>query len=310
MADRARSKSVDGGVGLVLSGGGARGAYQLGCWGALKDHNIAFKAIAGTSIGAVNGALICQGDYHKALGFWDEISRDGVLKIDFGRLAELGGQLAADLAVLFLPLPVFKGARLLRIGAAATKFFSAGGAGGKLLKDGFFGLERLMPILEKHLSMDQVLKSPIPVHVTAFEAPSLSALTGRSVSYKLQDLDRLEAERALLATIALPLIFPAVNFAGSTLFDGGLSRWAPVELVKEEGCRRIIVLATKHDFEPEAESKTETDMLVIKPADRLGSVPLFSFLSFDPENVWEWAERGYEDACRALKESPQHSAAE
>jgi NTE family protein len=301
MALRALSNKKVDGVGLVLSGGGARGAYQLGCWGALRDHGIEFKAIAGTSIGALNGALICQGDYHKALGFWDEIARDGVLKIDFKRLGDLGGQLAGDLAVLFLPLPVFKGARLLRIGAAAAKFFSAGGAGGKLLKDGFFGLERLLPTLEKYLSIDEVRKSPIPMHVTAFEAPSLTTPTGKAVSFRLQDLDRVQAERALCATIALPLIFPSVNLGGSTLFDGGFGRWAPVDLVRGEGCRRIIVLATKRDFALADKYAAAGDLLTVKPDERLGSTPL-SFLNFDPDNVWEWAERGYEDACRAISD--------
>jgi NTE family protein len=301
MAKRSLMRKGRDGVGLVLTGGGARGAYQLGAWGALRDHGVSFKAVSGTSIGALNGALICQGDYHKALGFWDEISRDGVLKIDFARLASLGGQVAADIALLFLPLPVFKGARLARVAALATKFFAPGGAGAKLLKDGVFGLERLMPVLEKYLSIDEVRKSPIPLHVTAFKAPSFSTLTGKAVSYKLQDLDRAGAERALLASVALPLIFPSVNMGGSTLFDGGLTWWAPVELVRDEACERIIVLATKHDFTMEDECAPQCDVLTVKPAERLGNMPLISFLNFDPENVWEWASRGYEDACRAME---------
>ena len=47
---------------LVLSGGGTRGAYQVGVWKAIQDLGIKVKAIAGTSIGSLNGALILQGD--------------------------------------------------------------------------------------------------------------------------------------------------------------------------------------------------------------------------------------------------------
>ena len=49
--------------GLVLAGGGAKGAYQIGAWKALKEMGITFNAIAGTSIGSINGALIAADDY-------------------------------------------------------------------------------------------------------------------------------------------------------------------------------------------------------------------------------------------------------
>ena len=46
--------------GLVLEGGGARGAYQIGAWMALRQAGIRIKGIAGASVGALNGALICM----------------------------------------------------------------------------------------------------------------------------------------------------------------------------------------------------------------------------------------------------------
>ena len=45
--------------GIVLDGGGARGAYQIGAWKALKEAGVKINAVAGTSVGALNGALIC-----------------------------------------------------------------------------------------------------------------------------------------------------------------------------------------------------------------------------------------------------------
>ena len=52
--------------GLVLEGGGAKGAYQIGAWKALKEAGIHIKGIAGTSVGALNGALIAMDDFEKA----------------------------------------------------------------------------------------------------------------------------------------------------------------------------------------------------------------------------------------------------
>ena len=68
--------------GLVLAGGGAKGAYQIGAWKALKEMGINFSAIVGTSIGSINGALIAADDYEKAREMWLNISIDKGLRIN------------------------------------------------------------------------------------------------------------------------------------------------------------------------------------------------------------------------------------
>lgn len=62
--------------GLVLAGGGARGAYQVGVWRALTQLGLAerIQAVAGTSIGALNGALFVQGSLMQAEALWRSIS--------------------------------------------------------------------------------------------------------------------------------------------------------------------------------------------------------------------------------------------
>ena len=50
--------------GLVLEGGGTKGAYQLGAYKALKELGMEFDGIVGTSIGALNAAFIIQGGRH------------------------------------------------------------------------------------------------------------------------------------------------------------------------------------------------------------------------------------------------------
>ncbi|MBQ8016270.1 MAG: patatin-like phospholipase family protein [Clostridia bacterium] len=61
---------------LVLAGGGAKGAYQLGAWKAMRELNIKFSAVAGVSIGSINGALIASDCYDSALELWKEASVD------------------------------------------------------------------------------------------------------------------------------------------------------------------------------------------------------------------------------------------
>lgn len=66
---------------IVLSGGGACGSYQIGVWKALRKLNINYDIVTGTSVGALNGALMVQNDYVKALLLWYNISYNDVFKI-------------------------------------------------------------------------------------------------------------------------------------------------------------------------------------------------------------------------------------
>ena len=52
--------------GVVLEGGGAKGSYQIGAWKALREAGIRIKGIAGASVGALNGAMMCMDDLEKA----------------------------------------------------------------------------------------------------------------------------------------------------------------------------------------------------------------------------------------------------
>ncbi|MDO4369137.1 MAG: patatin-like phospholipase family protein [bacterium] len=73
---------------LVLSGGGAKGAYQLGVYKALKRLGIKINIITGTSIGAINGALLVSGDYRKAKKLWISTKTSNVLHHDISNPKE------------------------------------------------------------------------------------------------------------------------------------------------------------------------------------------------------------------------------
>lgn len=68
--------------GLVFDGGGARGAYQIGAWKALMEAGVKISAVAGTSVGALNGALVCMGDAKKAERIWNEMTFSSVMDVD------------------------------------------------------------------------------------------------------------------------------------------------------------------------------------------------------------------------------------
>ena len=59
--------------GLVLEGGGTKGAYHIGAYKALGELGLKINSIVGTSIGAVNGALFAQDDFLLAEQIWDNI---------------------------------------------------------------------------------------------------------------------------------------------------------------------------------------------------------------------------------------------
>lgn len=60
-------------IALVLSGGGARGAYEAGVWQALTELGIQPDIVAGTSVGSINGAMVCQGDLELTMRLWKEL---------------------------------------------------------------------------------------------------------------------------------------------------------------------------------------------------------------------------------------------
>lgn len=66
---------------LVLGGGGSKGAYEMGVWKALVEMDIPFQIVCGTSIGAINGAMVAQGSYVDAQKLWDTVETNQVFAV-------------------------------------------------------------------------------------------------------------------------------------------------------------------------------------------------------------------------------------
>ena len=105
-AERARAAAAGqalaarGPIGLVLGGGGAKGAYQIGCWRALRECGIDhYGALAGTSVGALNAVLVAQNEFDRAERIWHDMGFGRVLRVRWWSLP-----LAVTIrAVLFVP---------------------------------------------------------------------------------------------------------------------------------------------------------------------------------------------------------------
>ena len=65
---------------IVLSGGGSKGSYQIGVWKALRKLNIKYDIVTGTSVGALNGALMTQNSYFKAKRLWNNLTMKKIFK--------------------------------------------------------------------------------------------------------------------------------------------------------------------------------------------------------------------------------------
>ncbi len=72
--------------GLVLEVGGAKGAYQIGAWKALREEGVKIRGLSGVSVGALNGALICMDNPELAEEIWENISYSQIMDVDDDRM--------------------------------------------------------------------------------------------------------------------------------------------------------------------------------------------------------------------------------
>ena len=87
-------------TGLVLGGGGAKGSYQMGAWKAFRELDLSFDLIVGTSIGALNGALMAAQDFDGADRLWNTIEDKQIFPDCDGRRLEEVRQLENPLDLL------------------------------------------------------------------------------------------------------------------------------------------------------------------------------------------------------------------
>lgn len=76
---------------FVLGGGGSRGAYEIGVWQALRELGVPIHLVTGTSVGAINGALVAQEAFDLAVALWREIDTSMVFDVEIKNILANNG---------------------------------------------------------------------------------------------------------------------------------------------------------------------------------------------------------------------------
>ncbi len=212
-ADNERPK-----IGLVLSGGGARGAAHVGVLKVLEQNQIPIDMIAGTSFGAVVGGLYASGysadeleQILKNIDWEDTLSSDAArTKKTFRRKKD-----DDDFQIKF------------KIGFEDGELKLPSG----LITPNNLRLT-LGGLVNGRTDIDHFDNLPIP-----FRAIATDLETGDVVK-----LDRGNLASAMVASMTVPALFPPVELDGKLLVDGGIANNIPVDVVKEMGADILIVV--------------------------------------------------------------------
>lgn len=230
-------------VALVLAGGGARGAYEVGVLKYLVEHvardldgPIRFDILCGTSVGAINAAMLASFADDMRIGVqrlvkaWTELSMDRVVRTDRKKLWGV--------------------VRGLFPGSAASVQRSA-----------FFGAEGLRHMLELAIPFERIDQMVAQGHLGAVSITATHIATGRAVVF-VQRAEpklpfwgsdgtivarpaRLRVEHAL-ASAAIPLVFPEVSIDGELYCDGGLRQNVPLSPARRLGATDLLVISPRH----------------------------------------------------------------
>ena len=242
---RARQTTgIPGQVVLVLQGGGALGAYQLGVYEALHAAGIEPDWVIGTSIGAINGALIAGNPPEQRLerlqAFWHHVEQQGSVASPFDWLG-MGHWLANMTTVLrgipafFEPNPAALRGAQAPVGVEHASYYST---------------EPLRRTLAGLVDFDYLCDCRTRLTVGAVNA---SSGTMRYFDTRKEALGIAH----IMASGALPPAFPAVRIQGDAYWDGGIYSNTPIEAVLDDNPRRdslIFAVNVWHQAGPEPES--------------------------------------------------------
>ena len=239
------TESPTGELALVMSGGGARAAYQVGLlrWLARRHPDLRIPILTGVSAGAINAAFLAT----HASGFAQRVAR----------LAELWGNLTTEQV---FRVDSFSLARnMLRLGAKLV----SGGALAKPQTHAAVDTAPLRELLERVLDARDGKLPGIQANLRdgvlrAVAITTSSYTSGQSITW-VQGCNIEQWERAhrrsfnteitvdhVLASGALPLFFPAVQIGRDWYGDGGLRLTAPLSPAVHMGADRILAISTRY----------------------------------------------------------------
>jgi NTE family protein len=278
---------LDAPVALVLSGGGAKGAWEAGAAVALIEGGVPVRVVAGSSAGALNAAMLADGRLDRLQAHWRSVTREQVYTLRPGVF--FAGLLPGWLT-------------LLTLDAAGSLFDPA----------------PLRALIAGAVDFERVRASSVRLLVVATDLARRES--------RLFDNATVSVE-ALMAAAAVPGAFPPVDVDGTLLVDGGLTGRAPVLEVLGAGppvARALVLLSyaagergapptrlrrtleeafemamihqIRRDVELARLKYPAVDVQTVTPSAPLGLRPL----DFDPAAMAAALERGRDDAARCL----------
>lgn len=241
MKDKDRDTSSDiSRAGLILTGGGARAAYQVGVLKALSEIQSGprwpFPIIVGTSAGAVSASILAAN-----VTRWHQSVRE---------IEEVWANFRVN--------HVFRSdaAAMLRAGARWMASLLTGGAIGppRSLLDN----SPLRALLSRVTDFDAVRVNVAQGHLRALALCATSYFTARSVSFFESDTTLGEWSRAqrhgervplsldyLMASLGIPFLFPPMSLHGEYFGDGAMRQTAPLSPAIHLGADRLLVLGVR-----------------------------------------------------------------
>lgn len=312
-------------VGLVLSGGGAKGAYQVGVIKALSDLGAQVDMVSGASIGALNGGVLASAPSlaegaERLEKLWRVLAEDTPLK--FKAPGYLSLLCAAGLSInggaAINALGQFASLAAYRVGitlpAQLNHVFDSG-----LLCD-----KRLQALLDEFLDAS-ALAHGLPLYASVYESHGgfvdlLSVMaseiggpdTPDSRFHHVQSFPEKDQRAILLASAAIPLLFSSRKVDEGLYSDGGQGGWqkmqgnTPIQPLIQAGCNLVIVshlsdgsLWSRDDF-------PDTTIVEVRPKSSIARDHGFfggakDLLGFDPIKIPDWIEQGYQDTRHCVE---------
>lgn len=197
-------------VALVLGGGGARGSYEIGVWKALRELNVQPDIITGTSVGALNGAAILQGDYALAEQMWRELELNHVLNVKRSTTPTTFNEYTGYIGKMLLTAVQEKG----------------------------FSSKPLLALIQNYLNHEEVIRdSGITFGITVTEYP-----TRDRQAFFLTDIPYGQLDLYLLASATLYPAMPVTAIEEKGYVDGGYVENVPVDIALIKHPTQMIIV--------------------------------------------------------------------
>ena len=251
--------------GLVLEGGGAKGAYHVGAYKAIRELNIEIGGIAGTSIGAINGAMMVQGDYDLLEKLW--------YSINSYELFDLDEKLIED-------LKSFNFSYLLH----QSK---------EILSNRGLDTSKIRELFDTYIEEDKIKSSNID-----FGIVTINLTDKKPLELMKEDIPKGKLVDFLIASANLPA-FKIEEMDGKKYLDGGFYNNLPIDILAKKGYKDIIAVRTMAIGIVRKIKAKNINITYIQPVESLGS--MLEALDFKRERAEEYIKLGYYDAMKVFK---------